>query len=93
MNPFAQYLGQISYALYVVHGFVLRSLLYSIMPGIWAICDPGGGRTLFPFLVGITVASVIVVPATFWVADLFWRGVDKPSVRVARWVEGRVRRE
>lgn len=28
--------------------------------------------------------SVVV----FWGSDLFWRGVDRGSVRVGRWVEG-----
>jgi peptidoglycan/LPS O-acetylase OafA/YrhL len=33
-NPVAQYLGRISYALYLVHGNVLKSLLYTLMPTI-----------------------------------------------------------
>jgi peptidoglycan/LPS O-acetylase OafA/YrhL len=32
INSFAQYLGKISYARYIVHGNILRSILYAIMP-------------------------------------------------------------
>lgn len=41
-NPVSKYLGQISFALYLVHGFVIRSLGYSILPSIYnlVIRDP-----------------------------------------------------
>ena len=96
-NPVSQYLGQISYALYLVHGNVLKSLFYSVIQ--WIADVTGGFGTANQWgtqlLVGTTaklitawlLGLVIVLPVTIWVADLFWRGIDVPVVRFARWVE------
>ncbi|PGH11355.1 hypothetical protein AJ80_07146 [Polytolypa hystricis UAMH7299] len=86
-TPFAQYLGKISFAFYIVHGPVLHSLGYSIMPNIWYYTGKDGdwGYCL-GFAVGWCVCSVVSV----WLADVFWRVVDVRSVRLARWVEGKV---
>ncbi|KAI9803446.1 MAG: hypothetical protein M1833_000965 [Piccolia ochrophora] len=89
-NPFAQYLGKISYALYIVHGNVRRSLLYSIMPTVWYIT--GGQEGQWRYGAGMFLGLLVSWPVTFWCADVFWRGVDIPSVKFARWMEGKVRR-
>lgn len=36
-NPVSAYLGQISFAFYLVHGFVIRSLGYTILPSIYTL--------------------------------------------------------
>lgn len=38
------------------------------------------------YLLGLAVAGTAVV----WYADLFWRYVDMPTVKFARWVENRM---
>jgi len=45
------------------------------------------------WLVGYLVCMAIQVPLTVWMADLFWRVVDKPCVTLARDVEGMFLRE
>lgn len=96
-NPFAQYLGKISYALYIVHGNILRSVLYGIMPTIWKVCGLGmeevEEESSLRFGLAWVMGACVTVPLVFWAADLFWSWVDGPCVRFARWVEGRISRE
>ena len=53
-NPVSAYLGQISFAFYLVHGFVIRSLGYAILPSIYlfAISDPARRDMLKPLSQG-----------------------------------------
>ncbi|KAJ5812026.1 hypothetical protein N7474_008327 [Penicillium riverlandense] len=87
VNPLSQYLGKISYAFYIVHGPILHSLGYSIMPTIWRIV---GKETDFQYCLGFLIGWSICLPVSIWAGDLFWRAVDIPSVKFARWLETRV---
>lgn len=86
-NPLSQYLGKISFAFYIVHGPILHALGYSIMPGIWGIT---GKETNFQYCFGFLIGWLICLPISIWAGDVFWRAVDIPSVKFARWVEDRV---
>jgi peptidoglycan/LPS O-acetylase OafA/YrhL len=86
-NRFAQYLGRISYSLYIVHGNVRRTLTYTIMPTLLALTN--GKNSKFGFAVTILVSMIFTYPITFFLADLFWRTVDIPSTRIAKWVEAK----
>ena len=86
-NSFSQYLSKISFALYLVHGNVLKSLQYAMMPKLWSLMGgidgPVGG-----WIFGWCAGMVIILPVTLWLADIFWRFIDIPSVRFAKWLEG-----
>jgi peptidoglycan/LPS O-acetylase OafA/YrhL len=86
-HPLSQYLGKISFAFYIVHGPILHSLGYSLMPSIWAMT---GKATNFQYCFGFTVGWLFCLPLCIWAGDIFWRAVDIPSVRFARWIEDRV---
>ena len=49
-----------------------------------------GTETDGQYIIGFSLASLLVVPMVVWVADVFWRGVDEPVVKFARRVEERV---
>lgn len=83
-NPLSQYLGKISYAFYIVHGPILHCLGYSLMPNIWAIT---GKETNFQYCLGFFFGWVLCLPIAIWAGDVFWRAVDVPSVKFARWLE------
>ena len=83
-NPIVQYLGKISYSIYLVHGPVLHVIGYRIEPWAWSITGSDPGRQ---YNSGFLLGSVCIIPITIWVADLFWRAVDVPTVRFARWLE------
>ncbi|KAK4225922.1 acyltransferase family-domain-containing protein [Podospora fimiseda] len=83
-----QYLGRISYALYLMHGPVLHTVGYAVERMVWV--NLTGVETEFRYNLGFVLASLVVVPVVIWVSDFFWRGVDEPIVRFAKWVERRV---
>lgn len=85
-NAFAQYMGRISFAFYVVHGPVLHSLGYVLIPTIWGYT---GKESLIGWTAGFVLGLLVILPVCFWVADLFWRAIDTPCVNFARWIEWR----
>ncbi|KAF7714442.1 Uncharacterized protein PECH_002200 [Penicillium ucsense] len=86
-NRLSQYLGRISYAFYIVHGPILHSLGYSIMPTIWALT---GKDSDLQYCLGFFIGWCICLPIAIWAGDVFWRAVDVPSVKFARWLEAQV---
>ncbi|KAI9691765.1 MAG: hypothetical protein M1822_007837 [Bathelium mastoideum] len=81
-----QYLGKLSYALYLMHGPVIHIIGYTIEPWAWSIT---GSDTELQYKLGFLLATALIIPCLIWVADLFWRAFDIPSVKFARWVESR----
>lgn len=82
-----QYLGKISYALYLVHGMCNHTIGHLISRFIWTHVTgiEGGWRH-----VGFVLSTAIFFPCCVWVADIFWRAVDIPMVNFAKWVEAKV---
>ena len=83
----AQYLGRISYGLYLVHGSVLHLFGYRLFPIMWGIT---GRETAARFAVGWVLAWLVGQAAMIWLADLFCRGVDEPFVRLTKILERRL---
>ncbi|KAB8303657.1 hypothetical protein EYC80_005051 [Monilinia laxa] len=84
----AQYLANISYALYLMHGPFLDIFAHRWMPYVWSavggIENSGMWSRTFAWFGGILGLSIPI----FWAADIFWRAVDIPSVEFAKWLEG-----
>ncbi|KAI9698871.1 MAG: hypothetical protein M1820_007378 [Bogoriella megaspora] len=83
-TPAIQYLGKISYALYLMHGPVIHVIGYAIEPWAWSIT---GSDTEAQYKAGFLISTVLIIPCLLWAADLFWRAFDIPCVRFARWIE------
>lgn len=79
-----QYLGQISFALYITHGPILHLFGYSFVPLMWQFT---GNDSTFSYQLGFVLALLPLTLVVMWVADVFWRLVDLPSVRMARKLE------
>ena len=80
---FAQYLGYISFALYLVHPTILAILGMRLIAGLWlAIGSDTSAGADMAFCIGF----VIIVISTIWVADVFTRAVDENCVKFSRWV-------
>lgn len=77
-TPVVQYLGDISFALYIVH----IPICYSVGRMITLGAMNSTGMPLAGFMLGAT----FVVPLVLWTADIYWRLVDAKSVEFARWV-------
>lgn len=97
-TSFCQYLGRISYALYMVHGPVLWTLgerLYAAagwvtdehLEHIPAWCNKLHLPRTGPLGLEISflLPHVILLPVTFGLAEIVTRMVDTPSVKVAAW--------
>jgi peptidoglycan/LPS O-acetylase OafA/YrhL len=97
--PLPQYLGDISYSLYIVHGMVLFTLGTSLMErwtgaiGTLSLNEDGTPVVVArvaeknQYMKAFGTCMVINTVVAFWAADLFWRVVDRRSVRWARRVE------
>jgi len=86
MTGIAQYLGNISYALYLTHNLCLTSLEPRIAPVLnkYFAKATFWGRHL-NWLGGLA----LYLPIIICVADLFWRAVDTLTVKFARWLEAK----
>lgn len=100
---FCQYLGRVSYALYLVHGPILwiaGDRLYTAvgwgkensvnhLPW-WAnsVVIPKAGP--LGLELSFLLPHVILLPLTLWTAEIVTRCVDEPSVRFAQWCYKRV---
>lgn len=85
-HPVCQYLCRISYGMYLVHAFVLHTVGYAAFAAAWRVTGIEGGAREAGFVLG----AAATLPVVVWASDVFWRGVDEPCVRLARWVEKRV---
>jgi peptidoglycan/LPS O-acetylase OafA/YrhL len=86
-TPLVQYFGKISYALYLMHGPVMHVVGYLVQNVAWQIT---GHKTESAYLGGFILGAVINIPLVIWAADVFWRFVDAPSVKFARWLENKL---
>lgn len=86
-SSFAQYLGDISFGLYLVHWPVLAAWGWKVVPTMWSLT---GNNTTFRYEAGFCLAVLIVTPVVFWLADVCWRLVDLPAIRLARRFETQV---
>jgi hypothetical protein len=82
-NSVSQYLGKISFSLYLIHGSVIHTLGYSLLEISWSIIGEDRKETCF-----VLVAACVTVVCIWW-ADIFMRLVDIPSVTFARWLEAK----
>jgi peptidoglycan/LPS O-acetylase OafA/YrhL len=96
---FCQYLGRISFSLYLVHGPVLWALgdrLYAAVgwPKESRLTNIPQWVNIFPLPtsgpLGLEIAflapHVILLPVTFYLAEVVTRAFDEPSVRFPQWL-------
>ncbi|PYI06048.1 hypothetical protein BO78DRAFT_292293, partial [Aspergillus sclerotiicarbonarius CBS 121057] len=76
-----QYLGRISYSLYIVHGPLTHMIGYHLFKALWTVT---GVEQVWRYVVGFLAAYVVLVTIIICIADMFWRGIDKTFVQVAR---------
>ncbi|SZF03954.1 unnamed protein product [Blumeria hordei] len=96
---FCQYLGRISFALYLVHGPVLWTLGDRVYLAVgWTRTDNIEGLKSWLNLYPISPAGplgmelrfiiphlVILLPFTLWLAEIVTKLFDEPSVRISQW--------
>lgn len=85
-SKIAQYMGQIMFAFYLVHGPILHSFGYGIPHGVWYYI---GQETTFTYVAGLIVGLLMCFVASIWTADVFSREVEGRCVRLIKWLEKR----
>jgi len=83
VTRFAQYLGDIAYALYIVHGPILFTF------GAWFMNGYAGEESGWWYGQSFVMGAILNTILCIWVADMFWRGVDAKSVAFAKWFAGK----
>lgn len=86
-SAIAQYLGSISFSLYIVHGPVMHIISYVLVPALWRI---NGTDTAFKYNFCVFFGNAVTYMIMIWVAQLFSTYVDKNCVKFSRWVENAV---
>lgn len=78
-----QYFGKISFAFYLVHGPLLHSAGFALQPKIFAAVESSVSAWVGALVLGwMTMLALSVIAA-----HLFWKLVDMPLVRFAKWFE------
>lgn len=97
-TPFNQYLGRISFALYLVHGPILWTLgdrIYAatgwyrdehleFLPS-WVNIFPLSQKGPLGLEPSFLLPHFILLPLTLWVAEVVTKLFDEPSVRFSQW--------
>ncbi|KAH0254986.1 hypothetical protein KCU91_g17711, partial [Aureobasidium melanogenum] len=87
-NRVSHYLGRISFSLYVLHGMMIHTLHYSLLD---KLSKAIGSETFLHRETAFGVSAAVVTVVLIWSADVFMRLVDIPSVRFAKWIEGKAK--
>lgn len=81
-----QYFGKISYAIYLMHGVGMHAIGYHWEKWAYSITGVEG----YNYNTGFVLGACLCVPTVIWCADIFWRAVDIPTVRFAKWLESKM---
>ncbi|KAH7326043.1 acyltransferase family-domain-containing protein [Stachybotrys elegans] len=82
-TAFVQYFGKISYAIYLMHGPAMHAVGYHWQKLAYSYTGVEG----YWYNTGFVLGACLVIPTVVWWADVFWRAVDIPTVKFAKWVE------
>jgi hypothetical protein len=87
-TPFAQYLGKVSYSLYVTHHIVNEAFAFHAIRVAqeWIT----GRDTPLRFEVGMLSGLLVCAPLFFGLAHLFWLFVESKSVSMLSWIDKKI---
>ncbi|KAI1001979.1 hypothetical protein K3495_g6225 [Podosphaera aphanis] len=96
---FCQYLGRISFALYLVHGPVLWTLSDRAYLAVgwtreenikplkhWINLYPLSRVGPLGMEINFLVPHLLILPVTLWLAEIATKLFDEPSVKIAQWI-------
>ncbi|KIW14723.1 hypothetical protein PV08_07507 [Exophiala spinifera] len=102
-SPLAQWLGRISFGIYLTHLDVIRILGLSLMPFLYRVCagvdrlpqpemwEEGGGLSNWQIFKIVILGWLVCLPFVLICGHLFWCHVDQRVVNFSRYVEAKLR--
>lgn len=81
-----QYLGRISFSLYLMHGLMLRTVGHRLVLGMWDHYPKATFNDRM-FIAAVCFLFVLM-PATICISDVFWRVCEEPATNFVRKAEG-----
>lgn len=85
MSRILQWLGKISFPLYIIHGPIIHTFGYFVMDKIWKTMGiHDSDKNLEK---GFLLAALSIGIITLWLSTIFYKVVDTRCVRFARWLE------
>jgi peptidoglycan/LPS O-acetylase OafA/YrhL len=87
-SSLAQYLGKISFALYLIHGPVLHAVGYMVPHYVWWSLGVEGVKTNdFTWGVGMVVGWSVGLALCLWLADVWQREVENRCMKLVKRLE------
>ncbi len=80
-SGFGQFLGDISFSLYLLHGIAIYTIGVRVVKLFTEIF---GDQTREAYVVSLALGAVVTMPFLFWISQLFTDLVDKRAVNFAR---------
>lgn len=77
-----QYLGRISFSMYLVHFQLWMAVAEPILIQTYQLTDT---ETILQYFSGFAMGYVVYLVLVIWVADLFTRVVDEKCVKLSKW--------
>lgn len=82
-----EYLGKISFSMYLMHFWILHTMGEAIFHYAYSI---SGVDSLVTRLIGFFLGYFVMLAVVVWISDVFWRVVDTPCISLAfkleRWL-------
>lgn len=89
-GPIPQYLGRISFALYLVHGLIMHAIGYLVPHWIWwSMGTEGVLTTQVPWAFAVTVGWAVSLTLSLWAADVWTREVEGRCIKLVKALEER----
>jgi peptidoglycan/LPS O-acetylase OafA/YrhL len=81
-----QYFGKISFSVYLVHVPILSSFGWWSVQSLLAATNP---HSQMAHQALIWMSGILYLAFVIWIADIFWRFIDRPSIQLARCLQRR----
>lgn len=87
-TSFTQYLGQVSFSIYLLHYWILELIAKPMVSHALALFGfMGPGHKIMSFGCAVTLVFSFIWPFQFWLADLYTRYIDMRAVKLAKDLE------
>jgi len=88
-SPLPQYLGKISFSLYLIHRTLLNIVLARLRIHVVSLTAQWISIWLLHEGLSLLIIAALFLPLLIWGSDVFTRYLDQGSVELAKWLESK----